>query len=786
MKAEFKLIGDAASWLWKNAIKPAWDGIKTAIGDAWTAIKREYLDDIHPAVVAVASVFVWLKGEIHQAWLLIKQSVSEAWTDIKAKFEEMKPALKVLGDAFTALLNNVIKPVWDGIKLAIKGSWDSIKTNFQEFKDGMHLVGDTVGWLWKTIVVPSWEGIRLAIQSAWDNINTTFDHMKTGTSVLADKFTWFKDTIIKPVWDAIKVIISTVWDSGIKPIFENIKGGVKLMADNMKWFKDEVIKPVWDGIKLAISLAWVAIQLVFKTIEIALRLLGAAFKALYDNFIKPVWDAIKTALKAAWDWIYKNVFKPIIDHLKGPLGAAWTWVKDHITTVWNSIKGPLKAVWDWIYKNVLTPMGHFITKDLPGFFSKGIDFIKAAWEGLKTVVSKPVEFVVNTIIRDGIVAGFNKIAESVGVTPIKFAGMSTSSGKSSSFVYQSGNAGAFNTGGVMPGYTPGRDVHRFVGAAGTLDLSGGEAVMRPEWTRVMGKGFVDKMNAAARTGGTSGVKSAMGLADGGVIPHQAFKSGGLLGGWWEDLSGMAKSAASVIGEYVGQVKNSKAGTFLTTLLKHTVSTIMTNVKDRVFAGHTGGGGSPSTKELGNVGAGTGWAWEESVLRKQFPSVQFYSTTGGGHAKNSWHYKGRALDLTPSMEIFNWIKKNYGSRTLELIYGPAGGGTIKDGKPHHYSPMLMAAHYNHIHWAINKGGVLGDAFKYDDGGWLQPGTTGVNTGKRPEAVLTPEESTGLKAMSVDKLADLLEELIDAVHGVAPGVGGYIRGSGTGLRTQGRRV
>jgi hypothetical protein len=58
------------------------------------------------------------------------------------------------------------------------------------------------------------------------------------------------------------------------------------------------------------------------------------------------------------------------------------------------------------------------------------------------------------------------------------------------------------TGGVLPGYTPGRDVHRFHSATGgVLDLSGGEAIMRPEWTkRVGGPKAVARMNRAARSG----------------------------------------------------------------------------------------------------------------------------------------------------------------------------------------------------------------------------------------------------------------------------------------------
>ena len=90
---------------------------------------------------------------------------------------------------------------------------------------------------------------------------------------------------------------------------------------------------------------------------------------------------------------------------------------------------------------------------------------------------------------------------------------------------------ALRTGGFMPGYTPGRDVHTFVSpTGGVLELSGGEPVLRPEAGVVLGRDWVDGVNAAARNGGISGVKSFLGyqghkdggvmsFADGGTIPR---------------------------------------------------------------------------------------------------------------------------------------------------------------------------------------------------------------------------------------------------------------------------
>ena len=78
-------------------------------------------------------------------------------------------------------------------------------------------------------------------------------------------------------------------------------------------------------------------------------------------------------------------------------------------------------------------------------------------------------------------------------------------------------------GGVVPGYTPGRDT--------TLAaVSGGEAIMRPEWTRAVGPDYVQAANRAARTGGYAAVKDMVGFrgptfALGGIYRPSGFAVG---------------------------------------------------------------------------------------------------------------------------------------------------------------------------------------------------------------------------------------------------------------------
>ena len=91
-------------------------------------------------------------------------------------------------------------------------------------------------------------------------------------------------------------------------------------------------------------------------------------------------------------------------------------------------------------------------------------------------------------------------------------------------------------GGVMPGYTPGRDVHHFRSdSAGDLYLSGGEGIMRPEFVRsVGGAAGIDRLNKDAINGNLN--RELYNFAGGGVLPSWGFAGGGTLteaAKWWQ-------------------------------------------------------------------------------------------------------------------------------------------------------------------------------------------------------------------------------------------------------------
>ena len=94
----------------------------------------------------------------------------------------------------------------------------------------------------------------------------------------------------------------------------------------------------------------------------------------------------------------------------------------------------------------------------------------------------------------------------------------------------------------------------------------------------------------------------------------------------------------------------------------------------------------------------GVANQMSIIDKMFPGVK--ANSGYRPGGTSWHAMGRAVDLPPTMAIYNWIKANY-PNSRELIFGPGGNNQIKDGKivpASFYGNSTMSQHYNHIHWA----------------------------------------------------------------------------------------
>jgi len=184
--------------------------------------------------------------------------------------------------------------------------------------------------------------------------------------------------------------------------------------------------------------------------------------------------------------------------------------------------------------------------------------------------------------------------------------------------------------------------------------------------------------------------------------------------------------------------------------------------------------------------GSGVARMMSIIRGAFPGLALLSgyrpgaiTSTGGQ---SWHGKGRATDLPPRMDVFNWLLSHYGATSKEIIYSPAGGRQIKNGKSMFYQEPVRGDHWDHVHWA------------YDNGGMMMPGASGQNRGAKPERVMSGDQTSWFEAgvaaagsgggADMSGVAAALAEQTAILRALVPGFAGALNAQARTIQTRAR--
>jgi phage-related protein len=369
--------------------------------------------------------------------------------------------------AFTAVVTGatwflgVVTSVFGAIRTAVVTAFNAV-VGAGQFVIGF--IADALApqfWFFEKIVEASIKSAIIVVLSLWQfGVKPLIDFVTAGVKTLADIFTWLWKVAITAAYNGIVALTMSVWNNGIRPIFEFIKAGVRLLGDAFSRLWHNIITPAFNGIVAIVKFAWNnGVLPLFNDIKRGIRTLGDVFTWLWNNAVKPAFGNLVAGIKYAWS----NGIVPVFDAIKRGVGK----VKDA--------------------------------------FGSAIDGIRTTWNKLEGIAKKPIKFMIGTVLNGGLIKAFNWLGSKVGGPHIDNIPM------------------PFATGGVLPGYTPGRDVHEFYSpTGGRLRLSGGEAIMRPEFTRLVGgKAGVDALNQRARAGGGLGD-----FASGGVIP--GFAGGGVL------------------------------------------------------------------------------------------------------------------------------------------------------------------------------------------------------------------------------------------------------------------
>lgn len=300
---------------------------------------------------------------------------------------------------------------------------------------------------------------------------------------------WLWEVVLKPVIGFV-VAGFKLWWTAAKVYFTAVGVIFYTLGAVAVWLWEAAISPVIGWIIAGFKLWWSGVKLYFSLVGAGFRAVGTAAMWLWNYAISPVIDFIVGGFKLWWSGVklYFNLVKAGFRAVGA--GATWLW-RSAISPALSGIKSVIADGYNVGIRPVLDKLRAAVAK-VGDAFRLAKDAIKVAWDKVKGIAKAPVVFVVNTVY--GKLRGvWNTVAGAFGAPKLP--------------------AYTFATGGVLPGYTPGRDVH-------LAALSGGEAVMRPEWTRAVGPGYVNSMNAAARGGGIRGVQRALGLpgfADGGIF-----------------------------------------------------------------------------------------------------------------------------------------------------------------------------------------------------------------------------------------------------------------------------
>ncbi|MFD4547301.1 hypothetical protein [Streptomyces sp. NPDC058466] len=612
-----------------------------------------------------------------------------------------------------------VQAAWDGIKTGALFLWNVIlKPAFNGIMLGLQTVGQWAMWLWTTAIKPAFDGIVLAGQILITAILTIlvlpFVLAFQGIAAIA---TWLWQTALLPAFTGIAAVASWLWTNGIKPVVDAFVGGLKTIGSWGKWLWDKAIKPAFDGIVTAIGYAWThGIKPVFNAIGDAIKgALGPVFRGLRDNVVKPVWSAIKSAISTAWD---KGI-RPVFDALKsavGKVGDAFNSAKDAIKTAWDKVKGIAKA---------------------------------------------PVKFVIDTVYNNGIVAVWNKIAGAFGAPTLNEY-----------------HPKGWATGGVLPGYTPGRDVHRYVSpTGGMLDLSGGEAIMRPEWTRAVGPGYVNAMNAAARSGGVGGVQQALGFKDGGIFGWIGSAASALKGAG-SDAWNAVKKGASWLADTLEASARAGVNHVVDPLLKHfpgmdtgigkMIRHIPTKIIDALF-GYSKEADKKSTPKVNYTPSAGVEQWRPVVIKALHEVGQPV-----GLAQSTLRRMNQESGGNPTIVNkwdSNW-QAGHPSVGLMQVIGPTFrhyAGKYKKTGPFSYGVSVnpMANIYSSMKYALGAYGSLSRAYDrpggYDSGGYLQPGLNLAYNGTgRPEPVFTTTQANALTSLAARSASQQLGDLQVAVY------------------------
>lgn len=449
----------------------AWDSITqsfTAFANAW-----KYNDgDITSS--GIPGMFERLGYWAHQAWDVLANYVIPAIRSTVGYFADNQVALYALVGAFVAWrvataagaavlavqaagglalwltqtqLATKVSAAWTAVQWLLNASFLGFPLVWIVAALAAVVIGIIELWkhseTFRDIVLGVWSAIQTAIAWAWENVlKPTWEAIKVAWAATVTAMQWAWENILKPVWEVLESFALSLWDNILAPVFRNIQHGWEILVTAVQWAWDNVLHPTWNVVATVATWLWEnVLQPIFAAIGAAFGVLVTAIKWYWDNILHPVFDVVMAVAKVMFDFLTTVIFIP--------LGLAWAVLLKLIELYWNTILHPvfeaIAAVAGWLWNNMLHPffdqIGEGWNKLLTGMdwvwqhvlspafdaiktavglvkeaFDDAIQGVQTAWDKIKGIVAVPINFVVRTVLRDGLFSAWNWVLDQLGIS----------------------------------------------------------------------------------------------------------------------------------------------------------------------------------------------------------------------------------------------------------------------------------------------------------------------------------------------------------------------------------
>jgi len=329
--AAMRWVGQAFTWLYENAVKPAFDGISFALGWLYNTILKPTFDGILAAVNFVAAGFTWFYSTV------LKPIFDSAAVIIGGFYLFFRGIGQLVASIFTYVLVPVFMVFWTALI------------------DGFGQIGSTIA---------SWWNFAVAI------FNQAVAFVR---DVLSATFTWLYESVVRPVFDGIAASATWLWNSVLKPTFDAwVWFFTTVIPNALNWLYLNVVKPVFDGIGAAGTWLWNSVlKPTFDAwVWFFNNVLGPAFTWLHQNVIRPAFDGIGNAVKWVWDFVLKPVFDFLTKTIMEDLPKAFDLGVAAVKKIWEGIqeiaKAPVRFVIDTVINDGLINAFNGIADVLPG------------------------------------------------------------------------------------------------------------------------------------------------------------------------------------------------------------------------------------------------------------------------------------------------------------------------------------------------------------------------------------------------------------------------------------